>query len=521
MWALDLVEVRGSRADGETSISRGCSVSLVVTLGCSFPTSWRCMSRVASALCLTLMVLREPCLARPWLWVVFLLLWLVKDWLSLLSLVHEAHPPTLFRSESRVAFLQVLGLFEFIAYLTGLNSNPSGSSDPWVAVRPSGSLAGVREVASFPAGFKCELQESVAAIAGCTCYERGCWFTHAAVEFVIDLRIRVGSRWSLVLGDPSRAREFPCDFARVDAFQWCSVYVFSLVLMVSCRDTRQKATCNLSRSGGDRLAVAFPSTLQFLFPIVAEDGSWAYLQMRNVTIRRRHPGRRDLVATGWSSPSCLEGDAPVVAFWLPVFLAVVCALVGRRSSWGFSGGCYRYLGPPVPVHLLEGVLRAAGLLKSQTLLVLSRCLALRWFWSRVGRQESAAGELEVWMLGPPLSFLWRWLGCYCCDGVSHIVSKHPTAIFCNPFLGAVRGGNGTDECVVRAEGCFCIVFDSAGSAGVMSGPTLVVGRVLAALAGVSRELPFCKSSRSVGGGATFDVLGGGLGGRVVTTHLTG
>ncbi|MQL84600.1 hypothetical protein Taro_017108 [Colocasia esculenta] len=33
-------------------------------------------------------------------------------------------------------------LFEFIAYLTGLNSNPSGSLDSWVAARPSGSLAG-------------------------------------------------------------------------------------------------------------------------------------------------------------------------------------------------------------------------------------------------------------------------------------------------------------------------------------------------------------------------------------------
>ncbi|MQL76316.1 hypothetical protein Taro_008704, partial [Colocasia esculenta] len=55
----------------------------------------------------------------------------------------------LYRSESRVAFLQVLRLFEFIAYLTGLNSNPSGSSDPWVVARPSGSLEGVREVGSL------------------------------------------------------------------------------------------------------------------------------------------------------------------------------------------------------------------------------------------------------------------------------------------------------------------------------------------------------------------------------------
>ncbi|MQM19918.1 hypothetical protein Taro_052930 [Colocasia esculenta] len=32
----------------------------------------------------------------------------------------------------------VVELFEFIAYLTRLNSNPSRSSDPWVATRPSG-----------------------------------------------------------------------------------------------------------------------------------------------------------------------------------------------------------------------------------------------------------------------------------------------------------------------------------------------------------------------------------------------
>ncbi|MQM21926.1 hypothetical protein Taro_054972 [Colocasia esculenta] len=170
----------------------------------------------------------------------FLLLWLVRDWLSLLSLVREAHPPTLFRVPLplglflcllkssvvlplwfevsmvlvRVALKTVPGLFcrllcylsvevccccvgwcvlvgfperrlggsgggsprtscrdslsqkfvagwswwrmftpciasnlfEFIAFLTGLNSNPSGSSDLWVAARPSGSLAGFREV---------------------------------------------------------------------------------------------------------------------------------------------------------------------------------------------------------------------------------------------------------------------------------------------------------------------------------------------------------------------------------------
>ncbi|MQL81363.1 hypothetical protein Taro_013818 [Colocasia esculenta] len=64
-------------------------------------------------------------------------------------------PSTLWRSEVAVPVVRgsfsrgcsvSLVLFEFIAYLIGLNSNPSGSSHPWVAARPSGSLARVREV---------------------------------------------------------------------------------------------------------------------------------------------------------------------------------------------------------------------------------------------------------------------------------------------------------------------------------------------------------------------------------------
>ncbi|MQM15264.1 hypothetical protein Taro_048206 [Colocasia esculenta] len=179
LWALDLVEVRGSRSGGETSVSRGCSVSLVVTPGCPFLTSWRSrMLRVCAEGCFrivfdsvgstgvvsgpTLVVGRGITMFRCFvssllpLSLEFLLLWLVRNWLSLLSLVHEANPPTLF---------------------------------------------------SFPAEFKCELQESVAAIAGCACYKRGCWFAHAAVEFVVSLRIRgcvlrVGRRCPCLVGCP-------------------------------------------------------------------------------------------------------------------------------------------------------------------------------------------------------------------------------------------------------------------------------------------------------------------------------
>ncbi|MQL84928.1 hypothetical protein Taro_017441 [Colocasia esculenta] len=47
-------------------------------------------------------------------------------------------------------------------------------------------------VASFPVGSGCELQESVAAVVGCACYERGSCFTRAVIEFVVGLRVCVG-----------------------------------------------------------------------------------------------------------------------------------------------------------------------------------------------------------------------------------------------------------------------------------------------------------------------------------------
>ncbi|MQL82970.1 hypothetical protein Taro_015458, partial [Colocasia esculenta] len=47
----------------------------------------------------------------------------------------------------------------------------------------------LRLVVSFPAGSECELQESIAAVAGSACFECGCWFARVAVGFVVSLRI--------------------------------------------------------------------------------------------------------------------------------------------------------------------------------------------------------------------------------------------------------------------------------------------------------------------------------------------
>ncbi|MQL72368.1 hypothetical protein Taro_004721 [Colocasia esculenta] len=68
------------------------------------------------------------------------------------------------------------------------------------------------EVANFPAGSGCELQESVAAVVRCLCCERGCWFARAAVGFVVGLRVHVGvSR---------RLREPTCGVAFTGVWLW-------------------------------------------------------------------------------------------------------------------------------------------------------------------------------------------------------------------------------------------------------------------------------------------------------------
>ncbi|MQL72514.1 hypothetical protein Taro_004856, partial [Colocasia esculenta] len=107
-------------------------------------------------------------------------------------------------------------LFEFIAYLTELNSIPSGSSNPWVAARPSGvpgegpggrvdtvvsELRGpTRFVAYFPVGSECELQESVVAVAGCACFERGLDPPEVDVLFSTSTVVSIFARFADVLG---------------------------------------------------------------------------------------------------------------------------------------------------------------------------------------------------------------------------------------------------------------------------------------------------------------------------------
>ncbi|MQL99720.1 hypothetical protein Taro_032446 [Colocasia esculenta] len=158
--------------------------------------------------------------------------WLVRDtgWFCLWALDLVEVFPTLLLS--RVVASAFVGVPTALAGMDSLSQEfVAGrwwSSDLWVVAQPSGSLAGVREVASFQAGSGCELQKSVAAIAGCAYYERGCWFARAAVEFVVGLRVRVGvSR---------RLREPTCGVAFTGAGLWsaeplverCDTYLWLL-----------------------------------------------------------------------------------------------------------------------------------------------------------------------------------------------------------------------------------------------------------------------------------------------------
>ncbi|MQL70643.1 hypothetical protein Taro_002973, partial [Colocasia esculenta] len=79
-----------------------------------------------------------------------------------------------------------------------------------------------RLVVSFPARSECELQESGSTVAGCACFERGCWFARAVIGFVVSLRVRVGVR------------------CRTIVVAACSPYVAS---SVSCK--RERLYCEL------------------------------------------------------------------------------------------------------------------------------------------------------------------------------------------------------------------------------------------------------------------------------------
>ncbi|MQM13222.1 hypothetical protein Taro_046147 [Colocasia esculenta] len=179
---------------------------------------------------------------------------------------------------------------------------------------------------------------------------------------------------------------------------------------VSYRDTRQKATCNLSCSGGDRLVVAFPSDLQFLFPIVAKDGScpsWLEGGLTNMARGQSSClgpwpcGPLGYGPWGGSAPRALPSDEERDGS--------ICHVLNLKATPCVSlSGCDR-------IHVAFYLLVATGfsspsgfdvvdcgsadLLGDQ--LVLSHCISRRWFRSHivvsgVEPQLDRAAGVHVW-----------------------------------------------------------------------------------------------------------------------------
>ncbi|MQL75478.1 hypothetical protein Taro_007849, partial [Colocasia esculenta] len=216
----------------------------------------------------------------------------------------------------------------------------------------------------------------------------------------------------------------------------------------------QKATGVLSRYGRDRGTVAFSSLL-----MLNVTGQYVMFRSEGGTLvivtGWRRASRRLLVQKAtpvWSRSGCWcfwlwfvpwLADGPPRGFW-EVCRACLCLLV----SHGYNQLC-RYLWWWTPI--LGSLLREFSGLQacsSRQPTSPSHCLALQWFRSHVG----SVG------VGPQLGR--AAVGCSACGPLT--LWRTEVAV---PM--------------VRAEGCFYILFDSAGSAGVVFGPTLVVGRGIA------------------------------------------
>ncbi|MQL86209.1 hypothetical protein Taro_018738, partial [Colocasia esculenta] len=96
--------------------------------------------------------------------------------------------------------------FEFIAYLTGLNSNPSGSSDLWVAVRPLGVLGGALGGQVITVGPFVSCRRVLLLLLGARAASVVAVFARTAVGFILGLCIRVVM--SQRLREPTRGVAF-------------------------------------------------------------------------------------------------------------------------------------------------------------------------------------------------------------------------------------------------------------------------------------------------------------------------
>ncbi|MQL67877.1 hypothetical protein Taro_000178 [Colocasia esculenta] len=149
----------------------------------SFSVSAGACRGVASALCFdcagytgvvfgqTLVVGRGITLFRCF----FLLLWLVRDWLSILSLVRDAHPPTLFSTTF------------------GVPGEGSGRSGRYSGIRALGTNEIGNEWLAFQQGLGVSCRRVLLLLLGARAASVVDIFTRAMIGFILGLRIRSAS----------------------------------------------------------------------------------------------------------------------------------------------------------------------------------------------------------------------------------------------------------------------------------------------------------------------------------------
>ncbi|MQM03318.1 hypothetical protein Taro_036097 [Colocasia esculenta] len=317
-----------------------------------------------------------------------------------------------------------------------------------------------------------------------TCVTRGLEAVSLAGDLSELLRRRRGRRRVLVedvTGILSRPQFRGLKLGR-RLFLLFSFLSSSLLLSeIGCRDTRQKATSNLSLSGSDRLVVAFPSAFRFQFSIVAEDGScpsWA------LPSDEEHDGsiRRVLNLKATPVVSLSGCDRIHVALFLRVAMGSSSPSSLEAYTWSSRLGGDR--------------LEATHLWSLSGCLVSSCGLCLGWPTALLG----VSGRDAVHACA-----CWACLGYKPALPVSVVVAPpvlfRPVGYACGPST-LWRSEVAVPVCSVSF---FVLllphVFDSAGSAGVVFGLTQVVAK--SSFTSALLEFLLLWLARPVGGGTTF------------------
>ncbi|MQL75922.1 hypothetical protein Taro_008312, partial [Colocasia esculenta] len=253
--------------------------------------------------------------------------------------------------------------------------------------------------------------ESVAVVAGCACYERGCWFARATVEFVVSLHVRVGvSR---------RLREPTCGVAFTGAGLWptepVEVGIFARAKHLAC----------LVMNSGEVL-------LEF-FSVGSGGGFLSLGQLLSSLKSSTVLPHSFEVFVVWLVTVALPSRLRCIA-WLPCVLGLRCAvhLAGCSGEFSHSGALVVLVEVlPGPACVASAVLLAAVfslmvrvvrpfglcvLVKAPPRIVLlsflAECVLVRFsqdgswgFWWRF----STKLPFKVWSLRP---CAWSW----CCPG---------------------------------------------------------------------------------------------------------